>query len=193
MRSRSHPGYRACALGNRACRDGFTVAYKRLSRLFDELAQAQVDGTYSLVLRRLAKAQVLILDDFGLEVLGAAQRNELLEVIEGRYGISSTIVTSQHEPKNWHGVIGCETPADAICDRLIHKAHRIKLGGESLRKTALTKTTRQSKQKIPGSLCFLGDRHGRNTQESLTINGRHLIERDLYFKAQPFPELQSRT
>jgi DNA replication protein DnaC len=127
--------YLACALGQKACRDGFSVLYRRVSRLFDELAQARADGTYPQVLRRLAKAQVLILDDFGLETLGAAQRKDLLEVLEDRYQISATVVTSQLEPKDWHSVIGDETLADAICDRLVHNAHRIKLAGESIRKT----------------------------------------------------------
>jgi DNA replication protein DnaC len=139
--------YLACALGNKACRDGFTVAYRRASRLFDELAQARADGTYHQLLRRIAKVQVLILDDFGLEVLGAAQRKELLEVLDDRHGVSSTVVTSQLEPKNWHGVIGDETIADAICDRLVHNAHRIKLAGESIRKSEadLTKGTKAAK------------------------------------------------
>jgi DNA replication protein DnaC len=126
--------YVACALGQKACRDGFTVVYRRATRLFDELAQARGDGTYPHLLRRLAKAQVLILDDFGLEPLGAAQRKELLEVLDDRYQTSSTIVTSQLEPKDWHSVIGDATLGDAICDRLIHNAHRLKLGGDSIRK-----------------------------------------------------------
>jgi DNA replication protein DnaC len=126
--------YVACALGQKACRDGYSVVYRRASRLFDEMAQARADGTYPHLLRRLAKAQVLILDDFGLEVLGAAQRKELLEVLDDRYQISSTIVTSQLEPKDWHSVIGDATLADAICDRLVHNAHRMKLGGDSIRK-----------------------------------------------------------
>lgn len=126
--------YLACALANKACRDGFTVAYRRSSRLFDELAQARVDGTYPLLLRRLAKTQVLVIDDFGLEILGAAQRKELLEVLDDRHGVSSTIVTSQLESKDWHAVIGDETIADAICDRVVHNAHKIKLTGESIRK-----------------------------------------------------------
>jgi DNA replication protein DnaC len=139
--------YIACALGNKACRDGMTVTYRRTSRLFDELAQARADGTYPLVLRRLAKAQVLILDDFGLEPLAAPQRKELLEVIEDRYGISATIITSQLDPKLWHAVIGDETIADAICDRVVHNAHRLKLGGESIRKTEgnLTKAGKAAK------------------------------------------------
>jgi DNA replication protein DnaC len=127
--------YLACALGQRACREGHSVVYRRASRLLDELAQARADGTHFQLLRRLAKAEVLILDDFGLEVLNASQRKDLLEVIEDRYGVSSTILTSQLEPKEWHSVIADETIADAICDRLVHNAHRIKLGGESIRKT----------------------------------------------------------
>ncbi|WP_269467612.1 ATP-binding protein [Myxococcus xanthus] len=96
----------ACALGQKACRDGYSVVYRRASRLFDELAQARADGTYAHVLKRLAKAQVLILDDFGLEPLGAPERKELLEVLEDRYQLASTVVTSQLEPKDWHAVIG---------------------------------------------------------------------------------------
>lgn len=126
--------YVACALGQKACRDGFTVVYRRATRLFDELAQARGDGTYPHLLRRLAKAQILILDDFGIEALGATQRKELLEVLDDRYKVSSTIVTSQLEPKDWHSVIGDATLADAICDRLVHNAHRLKLGGDSIRK-----------------------------------------------------------
>jgi hypothetical protein len=87
-----------------------------------------------LALRRLAKVAVLVLDDFGLEPLGPGERKALLEILEDRYGLSATIITSQLDPKNWHAVIGDETVADAICDRLVHGAHRIKLSGESLRK-----------------------------------------------------------
>jgi len=126
--------YLACALGQKACREGFSVAYRRASRLFDELAQARADGTYPLLLRRLAKTEVLILDDFGLEVLAAAQRRDLLEVLEDRYGSSSTIVTSQLDTEHWHAVIADQTIADAVCDRLVHNAHRLKLKGESMRK-----------------------------------------------------------
>ncbi len=115
----------------------------RLSRLFDGLAQARADGTYLTALRRLAKVQVLVLDDFGLEPLGAAERKVLLEVLEDRYGLGATIITSQLDPKDWHPVIGDETVADAICDRLVHGAHRIKLTGESMRK-GLTNGTNQT-------------------------------------------------
>jgi DNA replication protein DnaC len=124
----------ACALGNKACRDGYAVIYRRATRLFGELAQARADGTMPLLLRRYAKAQVLIIDDFGPDALSPKERRDLLEVLDDRYDISSTIVTSQLEPTLWHGIIGDETIADSICDRLVHKAHRIKLKGESMRK-----------------------------------------------------------
>lgn len=139
--------YLACALGQKACRDGFGVIYKRTSRLFDELAQARADGTYLNVLRRIAKAPVLILDDFGLERLGAPERRALLDVLEDRYDVSSTVITSQLEPDKWHAVIGDETAADSICDRLVHNAHRIKLDGESIRKkrSPLNKDEKTSK------------------------------------------------
>jgi len=124
----------ACALGQKACRDGFSVVYRRCSRLFDEMTQARADGSYPHLLRRLAKAQLLIVDDFGIEPLAAAQRRDLLEVVEDRYKLTSTIVTSQLNPDDWHAAIGDATIADAICDRLVHNAHRIKLSGESIRK-----------------------------------------------------------
>lgn len=130
--------YLACALGQRACREGFTVIYRRVSRLFDEITQARADGSYTSLLRRLAKARVLVLDDFGLEVLSPSQRRDLLEVLEDRYGVSSTIVASQLNVKEWHAAIGDQTIADAICDRLVHNAHRLNLSGESLRKAGLT-------------------------------------------------------
>jgi DNA replication protein DnaC len=132
--------YLACALGQKACREGFSVVYRRASRLFDELAQARADGTHPLLMRRLAKTQILILDDFGLEILGPAQRRDLLEVLEDRYGTSATVISSQLDTDQWHPVIGDETIADAVCDRLVHNAHRIKLrDGESMRKAAGTK------------------------------------------------------
>jgi len=132
--------YLACALGQKACRDGFSVAYRRVSRLFDELAQARADGTLPLLLRRLAKTNILILDDFGLEVLGVAERKGLLEVLEDRYDVSSTIITSQLAPNAWHATIGDPTLADAILDRLVHNAHRLTLDGDSIRRAKSTLT-----------------------------------------------------
>jgi len=126
--------YLACALGQKACREGYSVVYCRASRLLDEISQARADGTHFQLLRRLAKTEILVIDDFGLEVLTAHQRRDLLEVMEDRYGNSSTIIASQLDPKDWHPIIGDETIADAVCDRLVHNAHRVKLTGESIRK-----------------------------------------------------------
>lgn len=139
--------YVACALAHKACRDGFTVAYRRVSRLYDELAQARADGTYLTALRRLAKVQLLVLDDFGLEPLGAAERKGLLEILEDRYNVTATLVTSQLDPTDWHAVIGDATVGDAICDRLVHGAHRLTLRGESLRKAKAVLTPSEKSKK----------------------------------------------
>ena len=124
----------ACALGQLACRTGHKVAYRRLPRLFEEVTLAKADGTYGKLLGRLAKVEVLILDDFGLGKLREAHRHDLLEVMEDRYGDRSTIVTSQLPIKEWHAWIGDPTIADAILDRLVHNAYKIELKGPSLRK-----------------------------------------------------------
>jgi len=126
--------YLASALGQAACRRGLRVAYRRLPRLFDELALARVDGTLARVLARLAKADLLILDDLGLGTLKEAQRHDLLEVLEDRYGRGSTVITSQLEVKKWHEWIGEPTIADAILDRVVHNAYKLALTGPSGRK-----------------------------------------------------------
>jgi DNA replication protein DnaC len=126
--------YLACALANAACRAGHSTLYRRASRLFDEAAQARADGSWPSFLARLAKVKVLIIDDFGLENLGPPERKTLLEILEDRYNVSSTVVTSQIEPKLWHAVIGDPTLADAIADRLVHNADRVLLEGDSERK-----------------------------------------------------------
>lgn len=133
--------YLACALSQKACRDGYSARYLRLPRLFQDLALAKGDGSYAKMLQELAKVNVLLLDDFGLESLKAEQRHDLLEILEDRHGLHSTLVTSQLPVEHWHETIGDDTLADAILDRLIHNAHRINLKGESMRKTksALTK------------------------------------------------------
>ena len=118
-----------CALGEKACREGYKVFYSRAPRLFGDLYLAKADGTYPRVLQKLAKFELLIIDDLG-SPLDAKERRDLREILEDRYEVSSTIVTSQLEPKHWHSFIGDETLADAICDRLVHNAHRLKLSGE---------------------------------------------------------------
>jgi DNA replication protein DnaC len=126
----------ACALGHKACRDNRAVLYVRVPKLFDELALAHADGSAGRRLKALGGAQLLILDDWGLEPLGPQARHDLLEILEDRYGRRSTIVTSQLPIPDWHAVIGEATYADAILDRLVHNAHRLELKGESLRRSA---------------------------------------------------------
>ena len=126
----------ACALGHNACRDNRSVLYHRVPRLFEALALARGDGRYGRLLKTLGRAQLLILDDWGLSVLSPSERRDLLEIIEDRHGRASTIVTSQVPVEGWHDIIGDPTLADAILDRLVHNAHRLQLTGESMRKRA---------------------------------------------------------
>jgi DNA replication protein DnaC len=127
--------YVACALAQQACRMGFRALYKRTSRLYDELVLARADGTYARLLDRLAKIDVLVLDDWGLTTISQASRQDLLEVIDDRTSQRSTIIASQLPTSRWHDYIGDPTVADAICDRLLHTAHRLELAGPSRRKT----------------------------------------------------------
>jgi DNA replication protein DnaC len=132
----------ACALGQRACRDNRSVLYQRVPRMLEGLGLARGDGRYARMLKGLARAQVLILDDWGLTPLTAEQRRDLLEIIDDRHGRASTIVTSQLPIENWHVHIGDPTIADAVLDRLVHSAHRLDLKGESLRKLRAAKTAK---------------------------------------------------
>lgn len=132
----------ACALAHKACREGYTAQYVRLTRLLREMTIAKGDGQYPKLLATLAKVDVLILDDWGLMKLSAEHRRDLLEVLEDRHGRRATIATSQLPIEEWHDVIGDATLADAILDRLVHNAYKINLRGESMRK-------RQSKLTSP--------------------------------------------
>lgn len=124
----------ACALGNKACRDNRSVLYQRVPKLFAELALARGDGRYRKLMKRLAKVRLLILDDWGLQAFASEQRRDLLEIVEERYGHGATLITSQVPVDRWHDIIGEPTIADAILDRIVHNAHRLKLKGESLRR-----------------------------------------------------------
>ena len=124
----------ACALAHSACRYGHSASYRRLPRLLGELAIARADGSYPRRLASLAKTEVLVIDDFGLAKLTAENRRDLLEIIEDRYGIRSTVVTSQLPVEKWHDAIADPTLADAILDRLVHSAYQLNLKGESMRK-----------------------------------------------------------
>ena len=125
----------ACALGHAASRVDRTVLYHRLPRLFSDLELARGDGRFERLFRKIARVDLLILDDWGPDRLTAPQRRDLMEIVEERYGRRSTIVTSQLPVETWHDVIGEPTFADAILDRLVHNAYRIALDGPSLRKT----------------------------------------------------------
>lgn len=124
----------SCAIGHKACRDNMSVLYVRLGKLLDELSVARGDGRIAARLKSLARVDLLILDDWGLEPLNANARHHLLEILEDRYGNRSTLVTSQIPIASWHALIGDNTYADAILDRLVHNAHRITLEGESQRR-----------------------------------------------------------
>jgi DNA replication protein DnaC len=139
--------YLACALANRACRMGFSSFYIRIPRLFQELAIARADGSYPKIMGKLLKAKALVIDDLGLAPMSASERQDLLEVIEDRHGIASTVVATQLPVESWHDNIADPTIADAILDRLIHNAHKINLKGESMRKirSALTNNTNSEK------------------------------------------------
>jgi len=124
----------ACALGHKACREGFSVLYKRAPRLFADLAQARGEGRIARFLTAIERTQLLIIDDWGPEVLNAEQRRDLLEIVDDRCDKSSLLITSQVPIKQWHDIVGDPTIADAILDRIIHNTHRIELKGHSMRR-----------------------------------------------------------
>jgi len=123
----------ACALGHKACREGFSVIYRRASRLFVDCATARGEGRWSRFLATLERTRLIIIDDWGLEPLTAEQRRDLLEIVDDRYEKGSLLVTSQLPVKRWHELVGDPTFGDAILDRVVHRAHRIELKGPSLR------------------------------------------------------------
>ena len=126
--------YLACALANRACRMGFSAFYIRMPKLFHDLAMAKADGSYSKTMKKLTRSKVLVLDDLGLAPMSSQERRDLLEVVEDRHGLASTIVAAQLPIQHWHDNIRDPTIADAVLDRLVHNAYKINLKGESMRK-----------------------------------------------------------
>lgn len=125
--------YMACAIGVSACREGISTYYVRLPRLFQELKIARADGSYVKLLQKLSRVNLLIVDDWGLSPLSDPERRDFLEIMEDRYNVRSTIVSSQIPVDKWHDIIGDPTIADAICDRLIHNSHKLTLTGRSMR------------------------------------------------------------
>jgi len=126
--------YLACALAHQACRDGHRVCYYYAPKLFRELQNAQADGSLMKPLKKLARAALIVIDDFGIAAVTGKQYRDLLEILDDRHGLGSTLITSQFPVDQWHGVINDATVADAILDRLVHNAYRLKLEGESIRK-----------------------------------------------------------
>ena len=124
----------ACALAQKACRDGFSVIHKRTAELFRELAIAHVDGSIGRLLVKLSRIDVLVLDDFAMAPLKDGERRDFLEICDDRYQRRSLILTSQLPIAHWHEQIGDPSVADSILDRLIHNAYRLELNGESMRK-----------------------------------------------------------
>lgn len=127
--------YIASALGHQACVTGYKVMYLNMAKLFAKLKMTQADGSYNREINKLRKQDLIILDDFGLHPMDRENVLSLLEIIEDRHGIRSTIITSQLPVNKWHELLGDQTIADAILDRLVHSSHRIELKGESMRKT----------------------------------------------------------
>lgn len=126
--------YLASALGHQACSLGYKVMYEYSSKLFARLKMGKADGSYLKEITRMEKQDMLIIDDFGIQPLDQQSRTMLMEIIEDRHGKRSTLITSQVPMNNWFEVIGEQTIADAILDRVIHDAHRLELKGESMRK-----------------------------------------------------------
>jgi DNA replication protein DnaC len=127
--------YLACAFVERACRRGYKAAYVRLPRLLQQLAVGRGDGSYARVLDRLARLELLAIDDWLLAPLRDAERRDLVEVVEDRSERASTLIASQLPAKDWHASIGDPNLADGICDRLLHNSHRLELKGPSMRRT----------------------------------------------------------
>lgn len=127
--------YLACAFGQWACRNGYTVYYSRWPRMLGDMLAARGEGNYLKYLQRLARIQVLIMDDFGITPLSDIDKKDLLEIVEDRYMTGSTIMTSQLPFNDWHTSIGDPTIADAVCDRIFHHAYTFELKGGSLRKS----------------------------------------------------------
>ena len=134
----------ACALAQKACRDGYTVVYARVPRLFADLELAHGDGRFTRLFRTLVKADLLVLDDWGPDRLTASQRRDLMEIVEDRHGNGSMLITSQLPRDKWHDVIGEPTFADAILDRIVHNAYRLELDGPSMRKLQASDASRNS-------------------------------------------------
>lgn len=131
--------YLACAIGQKACRNGFNVLYYYIPKLFREMEIASTEGKLPLFLHKLMRTHLLIIDDWGMKSLTSEQYKDFLEILDDRHQVNSTLITSQFPVKLWHDNMGNPTVADAILDRLIHNCHKIELNGPSMRKVKITK------------------------------------------------------
>ena len=136
----------ACAQGNQMCRQGRTVRYVRLSKLFEQLRMAHGDDSYSRLMNQLFRVELLIIDDWGPQAMTAPQRNDLIEIIEDRHARRSTLITSQLPIEHWHDYIGEATVADAILDRLLNGVHRLQLIGDSMRRSIKSSTQEKTEK-----------------------------------------------
>ena len=139
----------SCALAQKACRDGYTVHYARVPRLFADLDLAHGDGRFARLFRMLVKVDLLVLDDWGPDRLSASQRRDLMEIVEDRYGRGSILITSQLPAATWHEVIGEPTLGDAILDRIVHNAYRLELDGPSMRKIKASEEAVSTSSPVP--------------------------------------------
>ena len=130
--------YLACALAHKACREGFRTLYLRAPRLFDDLVLAKADGRYRKILAAYARLDLLVIDAWGLAPLTEEQSRDILEVLEERNELRSTLIASQLPIEKWHKMIANPTVGDAILDRLVHNSHKIALRGDSMRKKRRT-------------------------------------------------------
>jgi DNA replication protein DnaC len=136
----------SCALAQKACRDGYTVHYARVPRLFADLDLAHGDGRFARLFRMLVRVDLLVLDDWGPDRLSASQRRDLMEIVEDRHGRGSILITSQLPVATWHELIGEPTLGDAILDRIVHNAYRLELEGPSMRKIKAGEATEPTAQ-----------------------------------------------
>jgi len=137
--------YLACALAHKACREGYSSYYVKLTRLFQELDMGRADGRYAKMMRQFAKVDVMIMDEWGLAVMTDQHRRDLLEILDDRYNMRSTIIVCQLPIAHWHEAIGDPTLADAILDRVVHNAYKIDLSGKTMRNDLEKLTTGRTK------------------------------------------------
>ncbi len=170
----------SCALAQKACRDGHTVHYARVPRLFADIDLAHGDGRFARLFRMLVKVDLLVLDDWGPDRLSAGQRRDLMEIVEDRHGRGSILITSQLPVATWHEVIGKPTLGDAILDRIVHNAYRLELDGPSMRKLTASEAPRRGRRPSPRAQPMASrPREQRNETQTQRPGTSPWVNRDL--------------